>query len=231
MIFKLAIDILWFFIGRFGAIIALHHIVKSDMILISEISRICPVPLKISFETNGRWEGGARIPSGLRDISSLSEWIENFLKKFKILGKTYKSFMINDTKLIGQEKANLIMGLDDLLSGLFVLRKYVTEENPDHFTALENKYRFQYKVRLDSTAWTGRGIINNRYKSDADTFAEWFNNVLIKKLQHVFINYRKAMKDKILTPDERREVIEIIEIAVFDILVMERMLVTSDISM
>jgi hypothetical protein len=189
------------------------------------------MPLKISFEPNGKWEGGARIPSSLREIENFSEWIENFLKKFRKLGKTYKSFMGNDAKLVGQEKANLIMGLDDLLSGLFILRRYVTEESPNQFEALENKYRFQYRVRLDLTTWTGKGIINNRYKTNVNTFADWFNRVLIKKLQLIFVKYQEAMADKELSPEERTGIIKFIENVVFDILVMERMLVSKDVSM
>lgn len=188
------------------------------------------MPLKISFEPNGRWEGGARIPSSLRDISNLFEWMENFLKIFKKLGKNYKSFMGNDTKLVGQEKANIIMGLDDLLGGLFVLRRYVTDENPSHFETLENKYRFIYKIRLDLTTWTGKGIINNRYKTNINTFAKWFNSVLIKKLKLIFVKYQDAMSDKVLTPEERTAIIKFIENVVFDILVMERMLVSTGVS-
>ncbi len=188
------------------------------------------MPLKITFEPNGRWTGGARIPSSLRDISDLSSWIANFLKKFKILGKTYRSFIGNDRRLVGQEKANLAIGLDDLISGLFVLRRYVTKENPVYFEALKNKYRFKYKIRMDVTTWSGKGIINNRYKTNVNTFIDWYNRILIKKLQVVFVKYQEAMSDGILTMEERTGLIGFIENVVFDVLVMERMLISENVT-
>ena len=189
------------------------------------------MPLKITFKPNGRWSGGARIPSSLRDISDLSLWIANFLKKFKILGKTYRSFLGNDRKLIGQEKANLVMGLDDLISGLFVLRRYVTIENPANFEALENRYRFKYKIRMDVTTWSGRGIINNLYKTKVSTFINWYNRVLIKKLQDMFVKYQEVMADGILTAEERTDLINFIENIVFDVLVMERTLISENVTL
>ncbi len=188
------------------------------------------MPLKITFEPNGRWTGGARIPSSLRDTSNLSEWIANFLKKFKKLGKTYRSYIGNDGKLIGQEKANLVIGLDDLISGLLVLRMYVTKDNPSHFNALKNKYRFKYKIRMDNTTWSGRGIINNRYKTDVSTFIDWYNTVLIKKLKLVFVKYQEAMADKVLTDEESIILIKFIEHVIFDVLVMERMLISNNVT-
>ncbi|MBN1698245.1 MAG: hypothetical protein JW881_12085 [Spirochaetales bacterium] len=187
------------------------------------------MPTKITFYPNGTWEGGARIPPVLQDMSDLSEWIRHFLKEYKNLGKLYAKYFTNDGELIGQEKANLVSALDGIIGGLLLLRRYVTLNTPLHFESLDNSYNFWFEIKLDTLNWRGRGKMSNRYTFNISSFAHWYGNTMIQKIQQVFRDYSRAMEDGKLTTEERNGLIRFIEVIIFDILVIEKVLIATDI--
>jgi len=130
--------------------------------------------------------------------------------------------------LIGQEKANLVIALDGLIGGLVLLRRYVTKETPDEFESLDNKYNFWFEIKLDMVNWRGRGKLSNRYTFKISSFAKWYNNVMMPKIQKMFKMYSQAMKDEVLTDEERRILCHFIEVIIFDILVIEKVLISTD---
>jgi hypothetical protein len=188
------------------------------------------MPLKITFSPDGNWTGGARLPPTLRQMDNLAVWIGNFLQEFKEVGVKYRQFMSNDGELIGQEKANLVMELDDLVGGLLLLRRYLTPANPAKFNSLENKYEFSFSVQIDSNSWSGFGKIGTQYTFALSNFADWYNNLMMKRVQELFIQYSQVMADGILTQEESRSMILFIEMIVFDILVIEKVLLESSIN-
>jgi hypothetical protein len=186
------------------------------------------MPFKITFNVNGTWQGGSRIPPELQDISDLHAWIGNFIKLFKNLGKMYSRYFTNDGELVGQEKANLVITLDGLIGGLVLLRRYITKDTPDRFESLDNKYNFWFEIKLDYTNWRGKGKLSNKYTFKLSSFAHWYNNVMMQKIQQMFRMYSKAMADEILTDEERSGLCRFIEVIIFDILVIERVLISTD---
>ena len=186
------------------------------------------MPLKITFNANGTWQGGARIPPELRDMSDLHEWIRKFLKKFKSLGQMYVRYFTNDGELIGQEKANLVIELDGLVGGLVLLRKYVTKDTPNKFESLENKYGYWYEMKLDLVTWRGRGKMSSRFTFKISSFVHWYSTIMMPKIQTMFRMYSKAMEDEVLTDEERQNLCRFIEIIIFDILVIEKVLIGTD---
>lgn len=185
------------------------------------------MPLKIQFKVNGTWVGGGRIPPPVCDISNLPAWIHNFLKLFKHLGKTYENLAHNDGELVGQEKANLVIELDGLIGGLIILRQYLTEKNPNVFKSLSNKYKFSFSIRIDANTWSGRGRMSYKYTFKLTSFANWYNNIMMKKIQQVFIKYSEAMADGVLSKEERENLILFVETIIFDVLVIERVLIST----
>ena len=186
------------------------------------------MPFKITFNANGTWQGGARVPPELRDMSDLHEWIRNFLKKFKSLGQMYAQYFTNDGELVGQEKANLVIALDGLLGGLVLLRKYVTKDTPNEFESLENKYGYWFEIKLDLVTWRGKGKMSNRFTFKISSFANWYNNIMMPKIQKMFKMYSKAMEDEVLTTGEWKNLCLFIELIIFDILVIEKVLIATD---
>ena len=188
------------------------------------------MPLKIIFNPNGKWSGGARIPPDLRDMSNLSGWITIFFKHIKYVGKNYSKYISNDRELIGQEKSNIIIELDELLSGLFILRQYLTMENPNIFNSYTTKYNYKFHITIESTCWHGKGYISNKYTFKITSFVDWYNNVMLKKIQQLFNKYALAMSDNVLSEEEREELIRFVEIVAFDVFVIERILISTGIN-
>jgi hypothetical protein len=81
---------------------------------------------------------------------------------------------------------------------------------------------------LDTLNWRGRGKMSNKYTFTISSFAHWYGNVMMKKIQQVFREYSKAMADGELTPDERTSLIRFVEVIIFDILVIERVLIATN---
>jgi hypothetical protein len=187
------------------------------------------MPAKITFSPDGKWAGGSRIPPSLMDISNLSVWMENFVKEFKEIGKKYLKSMAGDGTLVGQEKINLTAELNDLIAGLFILRRYLTVDNPNHFVSLDNSYNFDFEIRLDHSYWSGKGFISGKYTFKLHKFNDWYNEVLLKKMQQFFALYSAAMADGRLTDTERNKLVVFIETAVFDILVIEKIILSAGI--
>ena len=188
------------------------------------------MPFKITFNANGTWQGGARVPPELQDMSDLHEWIRNFLKTFKTLGQMYSRYFTNDGELVGQEKANLVIALDGLIGGLVLLRRYITKDTPNQFESLENKYNYWFEMKLDLVNWRGKGKLSNRYTFKISSFANWYNNVMMQKIQQMFKAYSKAMEDEVLTDEESKSLCRFIEVIIFDILVIEKVLISTDLN-
>ena len=165
----------------------------------------------------------------LDDMSNLSEWIRSFLKLFGNLGKQYERYFFNDRELVGQEKANLVISLDGLVGGLVLLRRYLTAETPSSFESLPNKHDFWFEIRTDGAGWRGRGKMSGKYTFTMTSFADWYNNVMMKKTEKMFRMYSHAMSDGQLSDEERDSLCRFVEMVIFDILVIERVLLTTDV--
>ena len=188
------------------------------------------MPFKIAFYPNGKWLGGTRIPKELRDISSLSRWTKAFIQRFRDLGKMYSDFFSNDGELVGQEKANIVIELDGLIGGLLVFRRYLTINNPGQFRSLKNRYHYHFTIQMDAINWRGHGWFSNQYVFTTANFLNWYNNIMMHKLMELFKMYALAMEDNVLTDQERQQLIRFIETIIFDILVIEKVLISTNIS-
>ena len=187
------------------------------------------MPFKITFHPNGKWAGGTMIPPELRDITDLSQWIKSFIEKFKNMGKLYRKFYLNDGELVGQEKASLVFELDGFIGGLLVLRRCLSKEQPSEYSSLKGKYFYNFTFHMDTINWRGTGWFSNQYIFSITNFVDWYNNRMMKKLMTLFKMYAEAMADNILTDEERERLIIFVETIIFDILVIERVLITGNI--
>lgn len=188
------------------------------------------MPSKLVFSLNGKWSGGSQIPDNLREIDDFSLWSKNFINTLKHLGKLYKKFIQNDGVLVGQEKASLVEELDNILGGIWVLRRYLTEDQARSFDSIESTYHFRSKIQIDEPTWSGEGWFSNNYIFTITNFKDWYNEILMKKVSLFFQMYAAALEDNIITPEERKELIQFVETIAFHILVIERVLLSLKIS-
>lgn len=185
---------------------------------------------RITYLSNGKWKGGGVIPAGLQRIEDLSAWIGSFITYCKQLGKDYTVFAANDGTMIGQEKASLAASLEGLMGALLVFRVYLSQEKKKNFKSLENRKGFSFSVSLEYNSWTGNGYgplpeDNKRYN-----FADWYNSVLLKNLGDAIRSFAQAQADGTITADESINLIGLVEQIVADVLDIDRVLVTKDLS-
>jgi hypothetical protein len=133
---------------------------------------------KIMYYTNGAWIGGGAIPAALRETKNLAQWITNFLKEFKTLGKLYPPTPEQPAAIPAGDKdkahANLLAELDNLLGALIVFRRYLTKDNPNHFYSLKGPYKYSFYIHVDKVSWGGKGRLGKKYIFDMSTFTNWF---------------------------------------------------------
>ncbi|MBN1798388.1 MAG: hypothetical protein JW822_07410 [Spirochaetales bacterium] len=188
------------------------------------------MPQKITFQTNGQWQGGGEIPPILKQVSPLKDWITQFLIICKKLGKKYTRACANDGELIGQEKANICIELNSIIGGLLVLRRYITTDQPDKFSSLTNQsYNFSFAVELYRNTWGGRGKMAGKQHLKISSFSQWYNTILLKKTRELFTYYGKSLEDQQLDQAEQEKFIKILELIVYSIISMEQILLARDI--
>jgi len=159
--------------------------------------------LKITFYPGGQWEGGGMLPSRLQDFSRLADWIRRFLEEVKDLKEHYTASLINDGKILGQEKANIIKEMDEVISGLLLFRRYLTEKNPARITAGDGS-TFKYNIQIFDSLWTGNGELMFNADLDNMSFADLHNDIISKKIKVIFAGYGAAVGDGRITCDERK---------------------------
>ncbi|HEQ71402.1 MAG TPA: hypothetical protein ENN69_02845 [Spirochaetia bacterium] len=185
---------------------------------------------RITYYPNGRWKGGGIIPSALRTVDDLSDWIGRFVDFCRQLGKTYTLFSRNDGELIGQEKATLSVSLRELAGGLFVFRRYLTPEAPAAFNAVENERRVSFSITVETTTWCGWGFLPFAHIPERDGFARWYNEVLLYRLGDTLRVLADAQKDGTVSDTERNSMIAVVEQVAAEVLSIDRALVTGYVS-
>jgi len=166
---------------------------------------------KITFTSDGKWEGGGNIHPELRDLTDLYKWIKNFLAVFVDLKKKYDKYTIDDGALIGQEKANLIFALEEIIGGLLLFRQYIEKGNNSQISSSEESLPFAFLLKIIIPNWHGKGKLPYNKNYNLNSFADWHNDILLKNVKSMFTKYTGAMSDGILDNNERKDLIHFVE--------------------
>ena len=161
---------------------------------------------RISFSADGRWRGGGRIPPALREIDNLFGWMQRLLAELSDLRGRYRDFMQGDRALVGQEKAVLIEEMDDLLGGLFRLRRFITPGNPAEFCSVETIERHRFRVEVGPVAWSGEGRAYPWPLEAGTRFADLHNDDILAGLKGLFTAYGRAVADGEISEAESAEI-------------------------
>ncbi|MCK5674359.1 MAG: hypothetical protein KAH95_13345 [Spirochaetales bacterium] len=183
---------------------------------------------KISFTSDGKWEGGGNIHPELRDLSDLYKWIKNFLTVFVDLKKKYDKYTLKDGSLIGQEKANIIFALEEIIGGLLLFRQYIDKDNKSELKSHTNSLPFIFILKIILPNWRGKGKLPYQTNYNLNSFANWHNDILLKDVQTMFTKYTKAMSDGVLDYKEREDLIIFVETFLSNLLQAEREIAFSD---
>ncbi|RPJ04995.1 MAG: hypothetical protein EHM28_13005 [Spirochaetaceae bacterium] len=185
---------------------------------------------KISFMPGNKWRGGGIIPPDLRTITNLSSWSNIFIKHFKNIGKQYDTYRVNDGELVGQEKANLILLLENLLAGLFVFRDYILSLTDKAEVRRQILDQTICAVKIDATVWSGHGTIPANAKNIGQDFADQYNKTLLPGVKGLFAAYGEAAKDKIFSDAEISGNIQTIDSLASEILITIQALSSRELS-
>jgi hypothetical protein len=184
---------------------------------------------QIVFDNDGSWSGKGKFPVNLKDMSNISKWVVRFLHEFHEVGDKYSEYISNDGILVGQEKVNLVKELDDVIGGMILFRSYIVNDNKGVLYSMENKYNSEFVFNYDSLGWDGYGKLLNKYVFNIKNFKDWYNAMMFK-LKEVFTKYLNSIRDEVLSAEEIKNIIILLEIIIFDIIIIEKKLVTSDIN-
>jgi hypothetical protein len=185
---------------------------------------------KITFTSGGRWEGGGNIHPELRELTDLYKWIKNFLAVFVELKKKYNKYTEKDGSLVGQEKANIIFALEEIIGGLLLFRQYVEKGTKSELSSSAKSLPFTFFLKIILPNWNGEGKLPYQKDYDISSFAEWHNDILLNNVKTMFTKYTQAMSDGILDEKERNDLITFIENFLCNLLQAEREIVTRDLS-
>ncbi len=183
---------------------------------------------KITFTSDGKWEGGGNIHPELRDLTDLYKWIKNFLSVFVDLKKKYDKYTIKDGSLVGQEKANIIFALEEIIGGLLLFRQYLEKGNKAEINSSKNSLPFMFMLKIIIPNWRGKGILPYQKNYNLTSFADWHNDILLKDVKNMFTKYTQAMSDSVLDDNERESLIIFVENFLSNLLQAEREIALSD---
>ena len=158
--------------------------------------------LKIIFYPGSQWEGGGMLPARLQDFSRLAEWISRFLVEVNDIRVHYVAALSNDGMILGQEKANLVKEIDDVIAGLLLFRRYLMVETPDRIVADDGK-SFKYNIQISDSLWSGNGELPQNSELDRMSFSDLHNNLIPKKIRIIFARYGAAVGDNHISAEER----------------------------
>ena len=181
------------------------------------------INLKVKYYPDGRWDGGGMLPPHLKDFSNLAVWIKDFLTEVKDLRKYYISSIHGDGRLLGQEKANIVIQMDEILGGLLLFRRYISENSNPEISSSDPDGN-SFAVKLLENTWVGSGKLTQSNDLDQMSFSELHNDVIMDRIRDVFLKYGEAGKDRIITPPERIMINEKIDIVFIQLLRIERLL-------
>jgi len=181
----------------------------------------------ILFNPDGSWHSKGKFPQMLKDMTNIALWTRVFFKEFNEVGKKYSNFISNDGRLVGQEKISLIKELDDVISGLILFRAYITNEKKGTILSLKNKFNFVFTFNFDEFGWNASGKVDHKYGFNIKNFMVWYNGMM-GKLKEVFTSYSDFMSDDILDQTETEKLCRLLDFIIFEIIVIEKKLITSD---
>jgi hypothetical protein len=181
----------------------------------------------IMFNVDGSWNGKGKFPVTLKDMTDISKWVVRFFREFNEVGEKYSQYMANDGILVGQEKVNLVKELDEIIGGLLLFRSYISGIAEGRIVSLDNNFGYTFNFNYDSLGWDGSGKINNKYVFNIKNFKDWYNAVMLK-LKEIFSKYLNSIRDQVLDESETKTVYLLIDFIIFDIIVIEKKLVTTN---
>jgi len=152
--------------------------------------------------------GNFRVVGKLKDKHPkrivLSEYLTEVLKVFQKIGKSYSHFLKGDQKLVGQEKANLVMQLNNFASIFLTIQFYLEMVFLDSniISAVDINEGYKFKVTLDDYDYTISGKFSGKIFAQVTTVKNWYSDFAGDQIKKFIGDVKAALKDGNLDKQE-----------------------------
>lgn len=171
------------------------------------------------FSNASRWEGKGKFTPHMLDFSDFDRWINMATLEFRNVVSRYEASVEDDNRIDIMEKNLLIKELDQFMNCLIAFRFHLNEPI-ETFTAQNQKYGFGFSMKKDDEGWSGEGAFGKQYGVKAENFQIWYEKNMLKKFNEFGSFYRKATADKIIDNTEKKKFCEILDLFIFEILIV-----------
>ncbi len=157
---------------------------------------------ELSMESDGSFTVSGPLPADPRQGNqNLTEWLKKLILRLNEVKKMHAELKADDGRLIGQERYELIAGLDHTLAHLIVIRAIIERDND--FSAFVLKQHHKLNIRVRKDRWAGRGMLGIYRKLNDRHFQVWLSRVMKERLVKIIQFYGQSMSDGVLDSRER----------------------------
>jgi hypothetical protein len=129
------------------------------------------------------------------DSQSLSQIIMRITTISKKIKQLYTGFMSKEGKIHGQERVQLVEGLDDLFYVLLVLRKKLTDRTPpDDLPINETGRRVIVDMKINK--FIAKGILNDNDLSSIVNFNKGYEDLILKEIKELLLKYKLTLESE-----------------------------------
>jgi len=157
-------------------------------------------------------------------------WLQTFVQHFNEAEECYAKLM-DDDRLIGQERFVLIGQLDTALNHMIALRRLV-DKGAERFSIVELYHDFELHIRIleSQNRWTGQGQLGRRHRLQTKNLRIWFSETRKKRLTAIVRAVGAALQDGIVTNSEQGHLARALDRVIFSFLLLRERISAGDIS-
>ncbi len=170
-----------------------------------------------------QWKGSGKFTPEMINFTDLNQWINKVTFEFQNVISKYQIAMKNDGLIDIIEKKQILKEYDEFFNCLIALRFHLLNGIPQ-YTVEDENFGFTYSFEKNKNEWEGEGAFQKQYKLHLDRFSQWYENVMLKKFDSFAALYRKTVEDGVIDDSEKKQLYEIIDYFVFELLLVREYL-------
>lgn len=151
--------------------------------------------------------------------NALSNNIAKSIQAFQDIDIAYKKAMLNDGKIIGTERTDIIFRVDTLFDMMILIWKNIDNNRGETKIRIENKKKhFLLEIHESNGMWSARGNLTPNMSCAVANFQEIYNKQLAPEIVNLLSVYKDACKDNIIDDDEKESLKKVIKQVLYYIL-------------
>lgn len=160
----------------------------------------------LQFQDDFLWKGKGVLTPAFQEAATFQELFTVLVKETKEAGGVYQKHVANDGSLIGNERFDLAMELEDLLGGYLQIYRLILKVASGTFHSACNGENFSFTAEFDSPAWRAKGYL--RKAPVTGSFSTWFNGTLLPATAGLVKGYGEVFADGKMEQDEKERLLQ-----------------------